>query len=539
MMDAFLQACGVHPALELEVEAAGSVPAVRYCLRQPFAIIGRHPAADVHLDADGMRPRHVYFQAIEGRIACINVSQTASFTVSDKEIDSFCWLTAGQTVLMGSKRVKLLPFETAADLKHSLGDPLAPGSAHDIFAPRITLELTNEEAPGTLKTWPIDRLLTLIGCTERCAIQLNHELISNVHCSLVLTTTGLWVVDLLGRGGILINEQPVRVGTLGMEDELRLGPYRLRLQEKPEPLFIPRNENDYRTLTPAGEFEFPLSRHPDSKHQVRTYHTPWPEDQEQANVLEELMDQFQNMQGPMFAQHQHILSRMIETFSQLQGEQKEAVKNELQRLRRITKEVKSIQQAKKPVEAEEPGMAPELPVTPPPMDVPRMPPVTEHESVQKPEPTAPSPPLRSASTLLKNTETSVFRIPIKTGNLFDDTPANQPAPVPEDLLHTWSESETELLSSEMASDAQKLIARPHPQAEGITYGYDPEQHEKNHPNSAEYRPFVAPHPDPGHPPTDQEKAAHLWLHERVDVLQAEQSSIWQRLSNFFFGKSSW
>ena len=179
MMDVFLQACGVLPALELEVEAVGTVPAVRYCLPQPFALLGRHPAADVHLDTDGVRPRHVYFQAVEGRIACINVSQTSSFLVQDKEIVSFCWLSIGDVVKIGSRRIKLLSYETECDVRQMVADPLAPGSALDIFAPRITLELTNEEVPGTLKTWPIDRLLTLIGRTERCAIQLNHEQISN------------------------------------------------------------------------------------------------------------------------------------------------------------------------------------------------------------------------------------------------------------------------------------------------------------------------------------------------------------------------
>ncbi|HQR07781.1 MAG TPA: FHA domain-containing protein [Gemmatales bacterium] len=539
MMDAFLHACGVYPALELEVEAAGATPAVRYCLRQPFAIIGRHPAAEVHLDADGMRPRHVYFQAIEGRIACINVSQTASFVVQEKEIESFCWLIAGQSVQVGNRRVKLLPYETAADLKQTLADPLAPGSALDIFAPKITLELTNEEAPGTLKTWPIDRLLTLIGRTERCVIQLNHELISNVHCSLVLTTTGLWVVDLLGRGGILINEQPVRAGYLGMEDELRLGPYRLRLQEMPEAIFISKDESDYRPLTPAGEFEISTLSHSDSTHQVRTYHTPWPDDQEQAQVIEELMDQFQNMQGPMFAQHQHILSRMIETFSQLQGDQREAVKTELLRLHSISKEVDSIQQAKKPVEAkaEEIVLAP--PAPPPEMDVTNISTITEHKPVQAPETAAPSPPLRSASTLLQNSDTSVFRIPIKTGNLFDDSVGNDTAPVSDNLLRTRLERETELLSQDIADEAKRLTSKLRSQSEGIAYGYDPAQHETAHPSASELRPFVVPHPDPGHPPTDQEKAAHLWLHDRVEVLQAEQSSIWQKLSHFFFGKSSW
>ncbi len=285
MMDVFLQACGVHPALELEVEAAGTVPAVRYCLPQPFALVGRHPAADLHLDADGVRPRHLYFQAVEGRIACISVSQSSSFLVDDKEVLSFCWLPIGHVVKVGSRRIKLLSYETECDVKQTLADPLAPGSALDIFAPRITLELTNEEAPGMRKTWPIDRLLTLIGRTERCAIQLYHELISNVHCSLVLTTSGLWAVDILGRGGILINEQPVRVGPLGMEDELRIGPFHLRLQESSEPIFMPRDERDYRELTPANEFEIAAISRPDSAPQARNYHTPWPEDAEPAQVL--------------------------------------------------------------------------------------------------------------------------------------------------------------------------------------------------------------------------------------------------------------
>lgn len=286
MMDVFLQACGVLPALELEVEAVGTVPAVRYSLRQPFALVGRHPDADVHLEAEGVRPRHLYFQAIEGRIACINVSQSASFLFQGKEVESFCWLPSQHPVQIGGRRIKLLRDETESDSKQTLDNPLARGSAFDIFAPHLTLELTNVEAPGTRTTWPIDRLLTLIGRTERCALQLNHELISNVHCSLVLTTAGLWVVDLLGRGGILINEEPVRMGYLGMEDELQLGPFRLRLQETSESVHIPWDDSDFRELPTPDELEIDASDHPDSDFLERTFHTPWPEDEEQAQVKE-------------------------------------------------------------------------------------------------------------------------------------------------------------------------------------------------------------------------------------------------------------
>ena len=284
MMDAFLQTCGVLPALEMEVEPGGAVPAVRYSLPQPFAIVGRHPAADVQLDADGIRPRHLYFQAIEGRVACVNVSQSASFLLNGKEVKSFCWLPVQHSVQIGSKRIKLLNYETDVDGEQILDNPLARGSALDIFAPRLNLELTSEDVPGIRKTWPIDRLLTLIGRTERCAIQLNHEQISNVHCSLVLTTTGLWVVDLLGRGGILINDEPVRMGSLGVEDELRLGPYRLRLHETPEPGIVHWKDSDFRPLTPVDDFEIAAMNQPDLNRQGRQYPTPWLIEEEEAQI---------------------------------------------------------------------------------------------------------------------------------------------------------------------------------------------------------------------------------------------------------------
>lgn len=518
MMDAFLQACGIEPALELEVESTGTVLPVRYCLRQPFAIVGRHPAAEVQLDADGVRPRHLYFQAIEGRIACINVSQISSFLNQDKEINSFCWLPIKDDVKIGSRRIKLLAYETECDVTQTLSDPLAPGSALDIFAPKITLELTNEEAPGTAKTWLIDRLLTLIGRTERCVIQLNHELISNVHCSLVLTTAGLWVVDLLGRGGILINEQPVRVGYLGVEDELRLGPYRLRLQQKPEPFIIPTDESAYRELTPVGEFEMMVMSQPDRPQPVRTYQTPWPDDGEQAQVLEELLDQFQNMQGPMFAQNQHILSRIIESFHQLRSEQKEEVRKMMQQLRSITKEVELVQQRKATGATEEKRPNAKPSATTPGTAAPE----PAYVPVVDGSPT----PVRLASSLLENSDSSVFRIRTKTGKLFEDGTSASPVPSADTSLHTISEVESKLISQRMVNEASKLSVQPRLQEEDIVNTNDPHRH-------------GSVHFDADHPPIDQHKAAHLQLHNRIDFLQAEQSSIWQRLSTFLFGKSNW
>lgn len=257
IMETFLDACGVHPALELEVESLAGARSVRYCLRQPFAVVGRHPAADIHLNSDGVRPRHLYFQAIQGRIACINVSQTGSFSTSQGEVSTFCWLPPDRTVQIASYTIKVLQEQREPERKPpELMDPTSSGTAWEIIGPSITVEISNDETPGKKKTWLVDRLVTLVGRTSRCAIRLNDECVSNVHCCLVLTPTGLWAVDVLGREGIVINEQPVRVGPLGMDDELRIGPFRIRLQETAEVLDEP-DEYSCRTPTPMNDFELP------------------------------------------------------------------------------------------------------------------------------------------------------------------------------------------------------------------------------------------------------------------------------------------
>lgn len=544
MMEAFLQACGVDPALELEVESSTSARSIRYCLRQPFAIIGRHPAADVYLDADGIRPRHVYLQALEGRIACINVSQISSFASEDHEVEDFCWLPKERVIQIGSKHIKVLDDggEQAAATA-TISNPLQSGSAWEVFGPRIALELHNDEVPGSLETWVIDRVITLVGRAARCAIQLSDENISNVHCSLVLTNSGLWVVDLLGRDGILINERPVRAGLLGIDDELRLGPFRIRWQEPAKWLEIPTEDSAFVPLTPASDFDLTVAvpargeAATDSQGQVRSYHTPWPQDADQANLLEELMDQFQEMNDPLFKQHQHMLSRLIESFSRMSETERNEVKKELANLRRVRQQVQSAQQT------DEPGCDSESAPGSPAVDTTFSTDVLldTRSRMSVSDPVTTDPPSRPATTLLQKSDTSVFRIPKKTGDLFEHASiaTEQYAVTSEQVLPAWSDAETELLSPGVMQDTQSLKGEAAEDTLEITYGYDPNEHEVKHPISLEFKPFVPSRPEADHPATDTEKAAHLWLHDRIDVLQEEQSSIWQKLSQFFFGKSSW
>ncbi len=49
-------------------------------------------------------------------------------------------------------------------------------------------------------------MLTLIGSGAGCKIRLEDDIISKVHCGLLVTHKGLWVIDFLGtRGGTRVD----------------------------------------------------------------------------------------------------------------------------------------------------------------------------------------------------------------------------------------------------------------------------------------------------------------------------------------------
>lgn len=219
-MREFLQACDSALQLDLEIEALG-IGVTRFRLQQPYAVVGRHPDADLHLEGDTVRPRHVYLQVIEGRLFAINVSHTGQ-TWWDGEAKPHGWIDPGNRVQVGAYFLSLAAHETRFG-GQAISNPLAAGSAWDIFAPHIKLEIIDKDTLAKPKSWTIDRLLTLIGGAPMCDLRLLDRSISNVHASLVLTPDGLWAVDLLGRGGILVNQQPVRMGKLDDGSELQIG----------------------------------------------------------------------------------------------------------------------------------------------------------------------------------------------------------------------------------------------------------------------------------------------------------------------------
>src|SRR5262249_13637324 len=94
------------------------------------------------------------------------------------------------------------------------------------FLPVVSLEfLTLSQS----KQWEVNRALTLVGRKLPCKVRLQSRSVSRVHCALLLTRQGLWVVDLLGRNGICVNGQPVRWALLQDGAWLQIGRFHIRI----------------------------------------------------------------------------------------------------------------------------------------------------------------------------------------------------------------------------------------------------------------------------------------------------------------------
>src|SRR5262249_3580058 len=152
-----------------------------------------------------------YFQVLGGRLLCMDLHGPSGRRQGLYPRSG--WFGPRHAVRVG-----------AATLRLARGCEAAAGAALVSWArdpPPLTLEVT----AGGHGVWHYRTglALILIGTDATCQVRLRHAAVSRYHCALVNTPSGLWAVDLLGRGGIAHNGTAVRAARVGDGDELRVG----------------------------------------------------------------------------------------------------------------------------------------------------------------------------------------------------------------------------------------------------------------------------------------------------------------------------
>jgi pSer/pThr/pTyr-binding forkhead associated (FHA) protein len=204
--------------------------------REPFfmvrshAIIGRAEGCDIRLPDPAVGYRHAYLQVLWGQIACVDLGSETG-TLWDGERRACDWLTLGRKVLIGAHTIELVDDGrgNVPDAEFPIDcNPLAPDPVQ--FGPlqKVELQLLNATKDKAIR---ITRPITRVGQHPDCELRLQHKSVSGVHCSLVLTKRKFWIVDLLGKGGTLLNGVPLKEQGEPMNgDELGIGGFRLKVQ---------------------------------------------------------------------------------------------------------------------------------------------------------------------------------------------------------------------------------------------------------------------------------------------------------------------
>lgn len=253
-LNMFRYVVGAAQPLRLLVSRDGDRSPKTVEIDAPYAIIGRASACHVSLPDEKVAFRQAYLQVIGGRVACIDLYRPAGMKWDGPR--SGVWLSPEHRIRMGRHWIQL--FDDGWLFDADLASPLE-------FKPRAqtapeygtlpVVELCLAGGPNEGASWPINRIITLVGRDDSCRITCSDENISRIHCGLLLAPSGLWAVDLVGRGGIRINGEQAACGFLHEDAELQVGRYTLKarypqlrhwqaqqaaLSDRPSPAFLTR-----------------------------------------------------------------------------------------------------------------------------------------------------------------------------------------------------------------------------------------------------------------------------------------------------------
>lgn len=225
-MNQFLEACGATGPLLLNVETSGvSGEARAYDL--PFVLIGKDPRCDLRLDHPEVSPRHAYVQLVDGRLLCADLGSRGGVHQGGKR-RRIGWLDRDRAVRIGPYRIRLLSGDNHVPLNPGdIDDPLAPSASRGHG--RLSFELSHRSV--RLSRCEFSGGLALAGSAADCEVRLIDPSVASYHCALVSTPGGVWVVDLMGQGGIRVNGHEVSYARLIEGDSLQLGHSMIRLVE--------------------------------------------------------------------------------------------------------------------------------------------------------------------------------------------------------------------------------------------------------------------------------------------------------------------
>lgn len=360
-MAKFLSACGAEGPLSFTVDRNDEKVLGRWSLPQPFAVVGRDPRLELTLDDESVSRRHAFLITLGGRVFCLDLGSRHGLTWDGVAMPSG-WLDPHGSIGIGAYRLKLISGVRGAEPSPPpLVNPLAiDGPTSGGSSLSVALESPHKVTGA--RRLRVRQELTLIGRAPECRLQIRDDSISRYHAVLVRLSTGLWVVDLASRDGLRVNGARVRWSELVDGDHLHIGRYRLRVLVGESAARDPQGGTNADSgsaenlipLLPPDQFPAILTgagvpaagRDPTVGIQsILEGHSPDQVAIAEA-LLQPLVQQFGQMQQQMFDQFHETMLSMFQMFGSLHRDQIGLVRAELDRIRLLGDELKSLQTQK-------------------------------------------------------------------------------------------------------------------------------------------------------------------------------------------------
>lgn len=228
MMGVFSEICGAAGPLLLDVLDDGDTHRARRILHQPFVVCGRHPEADLRLRHDRVGRRHCYLQLVDGHLFGIDLGTRPGLRFNGEPGRSG-WVVRSQELMIGPVGL-LVRGGDRGEQAPSPGtpSPLTARYARQHPVPGAALEISS--AGDEPHRWRMNRVLVLIGRSSACKLKLISPVVSEVHCALLRTRDGVWLIDLLSPGGVHVDGVRTRVCRLEEGADMSIGPFSIRMR---------------------------------------------------------------------------------------------------------------------------------------------------------------------------------------------------------------------------------------------------------------------------------------------------------------------
>jgi len=318
----------------VSVVGPGDNQRVRISSEHAFAIAGGHERAQVRLKGEQVGLRHAYFQVLGSRVFLIDLGSQTGVREGHVRLMNG-WLNRGKFVRVGPYHLScnFTPEPSTPDIYSSLEDPLNDVIGNPDAIPSLAADILVRNVRQS--RWRMNRGLVLVGSSPLARLRLRDPSVSRLHCILVGTPLGIWVVDLLSRGGIFRNGLATSCARIEDGDCLQVGCFEIRCRVadiEPRQLRLSNHAPLNAVTRVETSTEMPLLSTPSGAGGLA-----------ECSALLPILQQFGSMQQLMMDQFQQSMMTMMQMFTHMHHEQLGLIRQEMANLQRLTQELQQAQ----------------------------------------------------------------------------------------------------------------------------------------------------------------------------------------------------